>query len=377
MSSLGPGPSALRPDVIVIGAGQAGLAVGYYLRRTGLSFTLLDAEEGPGGAWRHAWDSLTLFSPGSASSLPGWLFPPTAHDYPTRDEALAYLAAYERRYQLPIERPLRVTSVRRVDDGFEIDTDRGIRRARTIVSATGTWAKAVVPDVPGRDSFRGEQLHSAHYSSPSGFVGRRVVIVGGGNSGAQLVAELSRVANVTWATREPPSFLADHIDGRFLFREESAVYAARTAGQASPSISLGDIVMVPSVREARDRGSLQAVPMFTRMTERGVIWPDGREEPVDVVIWCTGFRPALDHLAPLGVLEPSGRIRTAGTRSIVEPRLWLVGYGNWTGFASATMIGVGRTARETVNQIVAELGEVPAGERQSEGVSRERQLQQP
>ena len=191
------------------------------------------------------------------------------------------------------------------------------------------------------------------------------------------MAALSRVAHVTGATRRPPSFLADHIDGRYLFREESAVYAARAAGQASPPISLGDIVMVPSVREARDRGSLHAVPMFTRMTERGVIWPDGREEFVDAVIWCTGFRAALDHLAPLGVVEPSGRIRTAGTRSLVEPRLWLVGYGNWTGFASATMIGVGRTARETVNQIVAELGEVPAGERQSDGVSRERQLQRP
>jgi cation diffusion facilitator CzcD-associated flavoprotein CzcO len=217
--------------------------------------------------------------------------------------------------------------------------------------------------VPGRDIFRGEQFHSARYSSPARLAGKRVVIVGAGNSGAQLVAELSRIANVTWATRAPPSFLADHIDGRYLFREESAVYAARTAGHPTPAISLGDIVMVPSVRDARDRGALEAVPMFTRMTERGVIWPDGREESVDAVIWCTGFRPALDHLAPLGVVEPTGRVRTAGTRSLIEPRLWLVGYGNWTGFASATMIGVGRTARATVDQIVDELspGRHPAG----------------
>src|SRR5688572_6994679 len=176
MESLHPRPSIIDPDVIVLGAGQAGLAVGYYLRRTGLSFSLLDAEEGPGGAWRHTWDSLKLFSPGSASSLPGWLFPPSADDYPTRDEALAYLAAYERRYQLPIERPVRVTTVRRADSGFEIDTDRGIRHAHAVVSATGTWARAVVPDVPGRDNFRGTQIHSAHYSSPSSFAGKRVVI---------------------------------------------------------------------------------------------------------------------------------------------------------------------------------------------------------
>ncbi len=368
MPSLRPPPPALRPDVIVIGAGQAGLAVGYYLRRTGLSFVLVDGEDGPGGAWRHSWDSLTLFSPGNASSLPGWLFPPSAGDYPSRDEVLAYLTAYERRYQLPIERPVHVSAVRRVDgEGeptFEISGSALAPRssppaplyfARAVVSATGTWANAILPDIRGRDAFLSEQLHSASYSSPARFVGKRVIIVGGGNSGAQLVAELSRVANVTWATRQPPTFLPDHIDGRYLFREESAVYAAKVEGRATPPVSLGDIVMVPPVRDARDRGALEAVPMFTRMTPRGVVWPDGREEPVDVVIWCTGFRSALDHLAPLGVIEPTGRVRTAGTRSLVEPRLWLVGYGNWTGFASATMIGVGRTARETVNQIQASL----------------------
>jgi putative flavoprotein involved in K+ transport len=343
-------------DVAIIGAGQAGLAVGYYLRRTGLSFVLLDAEDTAGGAWRHTWDSLTLFSPGNASSLPGWLFPPTDDDYPTRGEVLAYLAAYERRYQLPVERPVRVTAVRRADNLYEVDTDAGVWSARAVVSATGTWANAIAPDVPGRDTFLGDQPHSAHYTLPSRFAGKRVIVVGAGNSGAQLVAELSRVAHVTWATREPPNFLADHIDGRYLFREESAAYAAKAEGRAAPPLSLGDIVMVPAVREARDRGVLTSVPMFTRMTPRGVVWPDGREEPVDAVIWCTGFRAALHHLGPLGVIEPTGRIRTAGTRSLVEPRLWLVGYGNWTGYASATLIGVGRTARETVKQIQAALG---------------------
>ncbi|MFN2566421.1 MAG: ArsO family NAD(P)H-dependent flavin-containing monooxygenase [Gemmatimonadaceae bacterium] len=346
--SLHPRPSTLHPDVAVIGAGQAGLAVGYYLRRTGLSFVLLDAEEGPGGAWRHTWDSLTLFSPATASSLPGWLLPRGAGEYPTRDEVLAYLAAYERRYELPIERPVRVIGVRRDGDRFAIDTDAAAWSARSVVSATGTWSSAIVPDVPGRDAFRGEQLHSAQYVSPASFVGKRVIIVGGGNSGAQLLAELSRVASTTWATRRPPSFLPDHIDGRYLFREESAAYAARVEGRTAPALSLGDIVMVPPVREARDRGVLTSVPMFTRMTPTGVVWPDGREEHVDAVIWCTGFRASLEHLRPLGVSDPSGRVRTVRTRSIVEPRLWLVGYGNWTGYASATLIGVGRTARETV-----------------------------
>src|SRR5262249_11257544 len=129
-------------------------------------------------------------------------------------------------------------------------------------------------------------------------------------------------------------------------------------GREPPPDDLGDIVMVAPVLEARERGVLVAVPPFLRFTETGVVWPDGVEERIDAVVWCTGFRPALEHLRPLGVIGADGRGRTEGPRSLVEPRLWLVGYGNWTGFASATMIGVGRTARDTVRQIEAAL--VPA-----------------
>jgi hypothetical protein len=113
--------------------------------------------------------------------------------------------------------------------------------------------------------------------------------------------------------------------------------------------------MVPPVRAARARGVLQSVRPFTRFSPHGVIWPDGRETPVDTVIWATGFAPALDHLAPLGVLTPDGLVATAGTRASAEPYLWLVGYGEWTGFASATLIGVGRSARATVAEIQAAL----------------------
>lgn len=125
--------------------------------------------------------------------------------------------------------------------------------------------------------------------------------------------------------------------------------------------------MVPPVRKARDRGVLRAVRPFVRMTEHGVVWPDGREEAVDAVLWCTGFRPALDHLRPLGVMESDGRVLVQGTRSVREPMLWLVGYGNWTGFASATLIGVGRSARATVDEIVAALRPAASIDREGEG----------
>lgn len=350
-------------DVVVIGGGQAGLAVGFYLRRAPLSWAVLDAQDGPGGAWPRTWDSLRLFSPARFSSLPGWIMPGGVDEYPTREAAVEYLARYEERYALPVERPVHVRAVRREDGGFVLDTDGGEWRARAVVSATGSWARPYVPDVPGRASFGGMQVHSAEYRAPDDLAGKRVLVVGGGNSGAQLLAELSLVADTTWVTLAEPTFLPDHVDGRYLFDQATALYRAQKQGRPPPPpADLGDIVMVPPVREARDRGVLRAVRPFVRMTERGVVWPDGREEAVDAIVWCTGFRPALEHLRPLGVVEADGRVRVQGTRSVREPLLWLVGYGNWTGFASATLIGVGRSARGTVDEVTAALQPAKDGE---------------
>lgn len=343
-------------DVVVIGGGQAGLAVGYYLRRTSLRWAILDAQDGPGGAWPRAWPSLRLFSPARYSSLPGWMFP-AGDEYPTRDQTIEYLAAYEARYGLDVRRPVRVLAVHRDGDGFRIESDVGEWRARAVVSATGTWAAPVIPEYPGRETFSGVQMHSSVYESPDGLAGKRVLIVGGGNSGAQILAEVSKVAHTTWVTLAPPTFLPDHVDGRYLFEYETAVFRARQEGrEPPPEADLGDIVMVAPVVEARERGVLRAVPPFERFTATGVVWPDGREERIDAVIWCTGFRAALQHLRPLGVTDGKRRIAVQGTRSVREPMLWLVGYGDWTGFASATLIGVGRTARATVREIEAALG---------------------
>ena len=113
--------------------------------------------------------------------------------------------------------------------------------------------------------------------------------------------------------------------------------------------------MIQPVKEARGRGALTSHRPFVRFTKNGVVWKDETETIIDAVIWCTGFKPALNHLLPLGVVNEQGRVETEGTRSIKESRLWLVGYGNWTGFASATLIGVGRSARKTADEISAAL----------------------
>ncbi len=379
---LAPGeplPFAER-DVVVVGGGQAALAVGYHLARelgeTDATVALLDAQDGPGGAWRGAWDSLRLFSPAEWSSLPGYLLPRHLADrapaeYPHRDDVLSYLAAYEARYELPVWRPVRVTSVRRVDvrhisgdpaAPLRVETDRGAVSARTVVAATGTAARPFVPDVPGRERFEGVQVHSRAYRSPEPFAGLRVLVVGGGNSGAQVMAEVSAVARASWVVEREPRFLPEDVDGRVLFDAATARYHALQSGEsAAQPYGLGDVVQVPPVREARRAGRLSDVrPPVERFTAAGVVWPDGTEEAVDAVIWCTGFRPALGFLGGLGAALPDGRVAVEGTRSVAEPRLWLVGYGSWTGFASATLVGVGRSARATAREVARALAEAPA-----------------
>ena len=343
-------------DVVVIGGGQAGLALGYYLRRTELSWKIMDDGEAPGGAWRAGWDSLRLFSPARWSSLPGRLMQGGDDDYPTRAEALEYFEWYEGHYDLPVERPVHVTGVRREGDVLSVETTEGTHPARAVISATGTWRNPVVPNVPGRQLFRGLQLHSAEYRNADDLQGKRVAVVGAGNSAAQILAEVSKVAETVWCTLETPRFLPDDVDGRYLFDQATIRYRAKQQGlPVPPAASLGDIVMVPPVKDARVRGVLQAQPMFSEMTETGLVWPDGTSQEVDGVIWATGFRAALEHLRPLEVIGPDGRIEVEGTRSKAEPQLWLVGYGGWTGFASATIIGVGRTARQTVQEVEASL----------------------
>jgi cation diffusion facilitator CzcD-associated flavoprotein CzcO len=234
--------------------------------------------------------------------------------------------------------------------------------SRAVVSATG--GKPFIPTIEGRESFAGTQIHSLDYTDPTAFSGKRVVVVGGGNSGAQIVAELtepeSGVARVTWATLDPPHFLPDEIDGRYLFEQATEIYNAGKEGRTPPAPrSLGDIVMVAPVKAARHRGVLTSVPMFTSITKNGVVWQDGTSSDEDAIIWATGYKPALDHLTPLGVITSENRVDvagSAGTRSTLQPNVWLVGYGNWTGYASATLIGVGRSARATVQEIETVLG---------------------
>lgn len=298
------------------------------------------------------WATLRTFSPTRYSSLPGWMMPPWTLDdgYPLAAHVVDYLARYEERYELQVRRPVHVDAVTRADDCLVVHAADESWRAEHVVSATGTWTRPFVPRYPG--SFRGRQLHASQYRQASDYAGQRALIVGGGNSAAQILAEVSAVAATTWVTLRPPRFLPDDVDGRALFELATARQRARSDGDVAGAGGLGDIVMVDSVREARDRGVLRAREMFTRLDGSGVRFQDGSRLEIDTIIWCTGFRPALGHLSPLGLRGADGLIATDGeTQALKEPRLQLIGYGDWTGAASATLIGAGRNARTLVRSL--------------------------
>lgn len=358
-------------DAVVIGGGQAGLSTAYFLRRNKRSFVVLDDQDEAGAAWLHAWKSLKLFSPAEASSLPGWRMP--WKGYPDRDQVISYLSQYEKKYDLPLRRPVRVVGVHHKDALFEIEcgpspySEEKIEpfriKAKVVVAATGTWQQPRIPEYPGLKDYQGEQLHSAFYTGPEGFAGKKIVIVGGGNSGAQILADLSKVADCTWATLEEPVFLPDEVDGRFLFLQANAKFRAAQSGEAwqrDPRLKKGlsAIVMVDSVKEARERNALKSRRTFCDLWEKGVIWPDGSREAFDLVLWCTGFKSSLNLLKPLQLENEQGRIETEGSRALNMPGLWLVGYGNWTGWASATLMGVQRHAKKAAKEINEYLEEV-------------------
>ena len=361
----------MEVDVAVVGGGQAGLATGFHLRRAGLvpgrDFVIVDAADRPGGAWPRTWEGLRLFSPAGFSSLPGWMMPPwddATRGFPPRDHVVDYLTRYEQRYDLQVLRPHRVSSVTRADGdptGRLIVSAPGTTvLARGVVSATGTWERPFWPTYPGMAAYAGRQLHAADYRTPSDFSGQRVVVVGGGNSAAQVLAEVSTVAETTWVTQREPRFLPDDVDGRVLFATARARIDALAQGREHAGVAgLGDIVMVAAVKDARARGVLRARPMFARLTPSGVAWADGTELECDAVIWCTGFRPALRHLRALGLHTERGRLRVggpSGTAALDEPRLHLVGYGDWTGPASATLAGVGPSAKAAALALAARSG---------------------
>lgn len=343
-------------DVIVIGGGQAGLAAGYHLKQSGLTFTILEASAQPAGSWPHYYDSLKLFSPARYSSLPGLPFPGDSERYPLRDEVIAYLTAYAAHLNLPITTNTRVQEVRRQDNTFYLTTTSGtVYQARSVIAATGSFSRPALPRLFGQESFMGKIIHAASYKQPAPYSGKRVVVVGAGNSAVQIAAELAQTATVILATHTPINFTEQRILGRdihFWFKVtgfDKLPIPSRTGRKKSAK---GPRVLDTGVyRAAIEAGKPEHRVMFTRFTPYGVVWADGTPEQVDAVIFATGYQPNLDFLSGLGALDDDGQaIHKAGIS--VVPGVYFVGLSGQRSFSSATLRGVGADA----NYVIAHLG---------------------
>ena len=350
-----------RVAVVVIGAGQAGLSAAYHLSRTelrpGTDFVVLDDSPGPGGAWQHRWASLTMERAHGVHELPGMALPDVAPDARASAAVPAYFGEYERALDLPVVRPVRVRAIRDDGSGLVVETDRGTWRTSAVVNATGTWQKPFWPSYPGRAEFAGRQLHSRDFRSAHEFLGQHVVVVGGGTSAVQQLLEIAPVTTTTWVTRRPPVFEPE-LDEDTLRAAVARVDERTRAGLPPQSVvSVTGLPLTEENRRGIEDGVLRRLPMFERLAPDGVVWAEGDVPPApehlraDVVLWATGFRPSLDHLAPLRLREPGGGIHMDGTEVVRDPRVQLVGYG-----PSASTVGANRAGRDAVRNLRRLLG---------------------
>ena len=351
-----------KVDIVVIGAGQAGLSAAYYLKKEGIEpgkgFVVLDDEIGAGGAWQHRWNSLTLSNVNGINDLPGMGFSEAVNKDDKELQANValpqYYEKYEKTFELPVIRPIRVQEVTEKNGRFLIKTNDVQFSARGIINATGTWKTPHCPKYPGWEKFKGRQLHTGQYTNAEEFIGKHVIIVGGGISAVQLLGEISKVTKTTWVTRRPPDF-RNYEFNPDLGREAVAMVEERVREGLPPKsvVSVTGLPITPAIQDMLTNGVLDRKPMFQEITETGVKWEDGTEVEADVIFWNTGFRHSLDHLKSLDLvndlegIEMSGKLATQVKK---DPRIHLTGYG-----PSASTIGANRAGRVAARELIETL----------------------
>jgi len=357
-------------SVVVVGAGQAGLSVAFYLRRLGLDpgndFVLFDRGPGTGGAWQHRWEALRLGYAHRVNDLPGMdalgiSFDTADRSLPAKDVVADYYARYEAHYDLKVVRPATVTRVTQDLDGFTVtfegdfEGEHAERQVATgvIGNATGTWGSPFIPYYPGMNDFRGRHLHTVDYKDAEEFRDQDVVVVGGGTSAIGFLMELEGVAgSLTWVARRPIEFLEDQeLNIEAGVNAVALQDAAAREGRALPSIvSTTGVPRSRRIQAAIDRGLLHVIPMFSSIEPDGVRWSNGAFRRADAIIWATGFRPELRHLAPLKLREKAGGIAVGQGASWRNQRVFFAGYG-----PTASTIGANRAGRTIARQVIATL----------------------
>ncbi|NRQ35499.1 NAD(P)/FAD-dependent oxidoreductase [Nonomuraea sp. NN258] len=346
--------------VLIVGAGQSGLAAAHAALEQGLRPVLREASGRAAGSWPRYYDSLALFSPARYSGLPGLPFDGDPERYPRRDEVAAYLERYaavltgrgaELRTGARVERVRPAGGsgfVARLADGEELTVP-------ALIAATGSFGRPHLPALPGLDTFTGPVLHAAGYRSPASLPGEHVLVVGTGNSAVQIAYELAAERRVTLAGRTPIRFVEQRPLGRdlhFWFRVtgfDRLPLARADAPPASPVLDDG------RYRRALRAGRYTRRAMFTRLDGDHAIWPDGRRERVDAVLLATGYRPDLPYLAGLGALTPGGHPRQRRGLSRTHAGLGYLGLEWQRTPASNSLRGVGADARHVVAALARHL----------------------
>lgn len=354
-------PSESQPlDVLVIGAGQAGLAIGYHLRRAGADFRIIDAGPEVGHVWRSRWDSLRLFTPTQYDALPGTPFPAPAGIHPTKDQVADYLAGYAVQHQLPVQLDTRVTRLARDVEGFAAQTSRGRVRARQVVVATGPFQAPRIPSIAAQVPGDVPQLHSAHYRNPRQLPrGSQILVVGAANSGLQIARELNETSSVTVATGSRPPELPQRLLGRDLFTWLDRIgfmSLSATSRLGRRLRARGDIVIGTSTAKLRREG-IDFRPRLTGFTGRTARFANGTATRADAVIWATGYRSDYSWLDIPEVLD-DGRPRHRGGETDV-PGLHFLGLP-WQSTRGSSLLGfVARDAAATAGRIAAHRSGMP------------------
>lgn len=353
-----------RTRLLIIGGGQSGLAAARAGRDRSWDPVVLEAGQEPVGSWPAYYDSLRLFSPRQFSSFPGYEFLGPVDGYPARDEVVDYLRGYASWLGVDIRTNSRVTDVTRDSvGGFTAHlADGDAASADVLIAASGSFANPYIPQVAGCEEFSGQVLTVAQYQSPELFAGRRVLVVGAGNSAVQVGYELAQVADVSLAVRDRVRLVSQVVAGRDLHW-----WLRLTRADLLPPAILSRVVTGTPVidtgryQQALRSGNLDQRRMFSAFTGDGVVWPDGSQERVDAVIFATGYRPHLPYLGPLGALDAGGGPRHRHGISTVQPGLGFLGLEFQRTFSSNTLRGVHRDAGFVVGALAQQLRKVAVG----------------
>jgi putative flavoprotein involved in K+ transport len=326
-------------EVLVIGGGQAGLAMGYHLAERGLSFVIADANPEVGHMWRSRWQSLKLFTAGQYNDLPGMRFPAERDSYPGKDEVADFLQAYAAKYELPVRLNTTVTRLSRThNDRYLAETTTGPIEADQVVVATGPFQAPFVPSIARELDSDLPQLHSAEYRAPHDLPEGRVLVVGAANSGQQIALELSESREVEIAVGQKLPTLPQRCLGRDLWwwLSTTGVARVRVTSRLGQRLSQRDVVIGGGLRELR-RNGVGIRSRVTAATGRNVTFEGGESADYDGVVWATGFRVEHSWIDIPEIKDERGQVRHL--RGVTEsPGLYLLGM-TWQYTRTSALLG--------------------------------------